>query len=99
MTPPVQCSSRNSIAEGGGPERNGSRRVRVGLIPADSLELYAECRQKEKTPSSSPAFHDGEHSDSTRPRSDSFKSTRHGKTLPSNLMGIPVVDLCKFFMC
>ncbi|ELU16306.1 hypothetical protein CAPTEDRAFT_221096 [Capitella teleta] len=82
VTPPVQCSSRNSIVEGGGgggpsAERNGSRRVRTGLIPADSLELYSESRQREKPVSSSSLACLEQRDSSPSHRSDSFKSTRH----------------------
>ena len=36
ITPPVQCSSRNSVTEG------NSRGARRGMVPADSLELYGD---------------------------------------------------------
>ena len=87
MTPPVQCSSRNSVVEGNG--GRGSSAGRRGLVPADSMELYMDNKmlRQEKAAGVGPTYLDLYMARKMReepgppPRTASFtKATKHGNT-------------------
>ena len=82
MTPPVQCSSRNSVVEGNSRGSGGRR----GLVPADSMELYMDNKmlRQEKAAGVGPTYLDLYMARKMRdepglPRRGSFtKATKHG---------------------